>query len=285
MAVGAACAFAGVGLGMFLAARNAASRAAGRTDDGIVSDPAKSGMPRKLFEYVCSVGTRPTAGHRGIAAYTAGLGRSSLMCISADEGQFIEFMARTMSATTCVEVGCFTGYGTLSLALGSTGTVFTLDIGDEHLANAKKHWAVSGVADRIEHIKAPALVSMKLLEQFGTGEGAAAMVRAAIADGRHGADGDAAPLELRGAGTVDVVFVDADKTNYAAYVESAYRLLRKGGVCLVDNTIWFGRVVDPTAVDADSLAIKALNKALATDERWEVCMLVIADGVTMLRKR
>jgi O-methyltransferase len=236
-------------------------------------------MPKELFEYICKVGTRPTAGHKGITDYTAKLGRSSLMCISADEGQFIEFMTRTVGAVTCVEVGCFTGYGTLSLALGSTGTVYTLDIGDEHLANAKKQWHLSGVLDRIEHVKAPALKSMKLLEQLGTGPGAAAAVRKALADA------PAPSAELKGAGSVDMVFVDADKSNYASYVESAYTLLRQGGVCLVDNTIWFGKVIDPSAVDPDTLAIKALNASLASDERWEVSMVAIADGVTMLRKR
>lgn len=271
--IGGVCLVAGAGIGALAAGAQQRSLA------GLKDDPSKSAMSKDMHDYLCRVGTRPTAAHKAIQRYTYRLGRISRMCISADEGQFLEFFAKTIGARTVVEVGCFTGYGTLSLALGSTGTVFTLDISDEHLRQAEAAWKQAGVRERVQHIKAPALESLKLLERVGTSAAAADAVRAAIASGSSGPESGSA-----GHGSVDLMFVDADKANYPHYVESAHRLLRKGGVCLVDNTLWAGRVIDPTATDEDTLAIKALNAKLHSDPRWELCLAPIADGVTMLRK-
>jgi len=274
-AVGGVCLAAGAAAGWVLA-----RRAGHKATPTWYREQRTSGMAKELFEYCESVGTRTTPQHQAINAYTQELGGISRMCISGDEGQFIETLGKVMGAKTAVEVGCFTGYGSLSLARGCTGRVFTLDVSEEHLPQARRQWDAAGVGARIEHIKGPAADSMRLLRCHGVGEGAAAAVREGMRSGSR----PAVPAGAPGEGQVDLVFVDADKASYADYVEQAHALLRRGGVCLVDNTIWSGRVIS-SLTDKDTTAVKKLNADLHKDERWDISLVPIADGVTILRKR
>lgn len=273
--VGAACAVAGAAAGV--AITRAWTRRFASAKPAWYREQRTSGMSDALHEYCVKVGTRLTPQHKAISEYTEKLGTISRMCVSADEGQFLETMAKVVSARNVVEVGCFTGYGTLSLALGTRERVYTLDIADDHLEQAREQWDAAGVGGRIEHIKGPAERSMTLLRALGFGKAAAADVRAGMEAG--------AVAGAAGEGQAQLVFVDADKANYAVYVEHAFHLLERGGLCIVDNTIWSGRVIAAGFSDADTTAIRKLNEDLKADSRWDICMLPLADGVTVLCKR
>ncbi|KAA0159530.1 hypothetical protein FNF31_04769 [Cafeteria roenbergensis] len=277
--IGAACAAAGAAAGVAIArawARRSHGKGAG-AKPAWYREQRTSGMSDALHEYCVKVGTRLTPQHLKISDYTNKLGGISRMCVSADEGQFLETMAKIVSARNVVEVGCFTGYGTLSLALGTKERVYTLDIADDHLAQARAQWDAAGVGERVEHVKGPAVRSMRLIRALGFSKDAAAAVRA-------GMDGGAV-AGAAGEGQAQLVFVDADKASYAAYVEHAFHLLERGGLCVVDNTIWSGRVIAAEFADADTTAIRKLNQDLKDDTRWDICLLPLADGVTVLRKR
>ena len=176
---------------------------------------------------------------------------------SPDEAFFLRFFVETMCAKRVVEVGVFRGTTTLQLArgVGPGGVVHALDITSTWLhAGGRAAWEAAGVADRIKFAEGPALESMQRL----------------LADG--------------GAGSVDFVFIDADKSNYRAYYEASLQLLRCGGVVAVDNTLWHGRAEHPPAGDADSHAIHDLNLYIKQDARVSAVMLGIADGVYFARK-
>jgi O-methyltransferase len=152
-----------------------------------------------------------------------------------------------------VEVGTFTGYATLCLAraVGAGGRVVTCDITSRWPDIGKPYWAAAGVADRIDTRIGPATETL---------------------------------AELPDA-SADFVFVDADKVSYERYYEHALRLVRPEGLIAVDNTLYFGRVVDRAAQDPDTVAIRAFNAARATDDRIEISLLPVADGLTLIRRK
>jgi O-methyltransferase len=155
-----------------------------------------------------------------------------------------------------VEIGTFTGYSTLCMAraLPPGGRLITCDITARWLVTAQEYWRRAGVTDRIDVRIGPATETL------------------------------AALVTEQGLETVDLVFIDADKANYVNYYEAALRLVRPGGLIVVDNTLFFGRVLDPAAQDRDTVAIRQLNTLLRDDHRVDIALLVVADGITLARK-
>jgi predicted O-methyltransferase YrrM len=179
------------------------------------------------------------------------------MQISPEQGQFLAMLVRLIDARNTLEVGVFTGYSSLSvaLALPDGGKVVACDLSDRYTSIARRYWGEAGVAGKIDLRLGPALATLDAL----------------IAEGR--------------AGSFDFAFIDADKRNYANYYERALQLLRPGGLIAVDNVLWHGRVVDPRENDGDTQAIREFNRSLHTDDRIDLSMLPIGDGVTLARKK
>ena len=177
-----------------------------------------------------------------------------MMQIAPEQGAFMTMLVRLIGARHAVEVGTFTGYSALCIARGlpADGNLLCCDVSEEWTSIGREHWERAGVADRIELRIAPAVETLSALphdEQFDFG------------------------------------FIDADKTNYHVYYEEILARLRPNGVILVDNTLWGGRVLDDTATDADTVAIRAFNDAVAADKRVDCVQLPVSDGLTLLRKR
>ena len=180
----------------------------------------------------------------------------AMMQISPEQGQFMALLIRLLGARRTIEIGVFTGYSALSvaLALPDDGKVLACDISDEYTRIGVPHWKAAGVAHKIDLQLAPALNTL---------------------DARINADEK---------GQYDFAFIDADKSGYDAYYERCLTLLRVGGLIAIDNTLWSGKVATP-AEDADTAALQALNSKLHRDERVDISMLPIGDGLTLARKR
>ena len=180
----------------------------------------------------------------------------AVMQISPEQGQFMALLIRLLGARRTIEVGVFTGYSALSvaLALPEDGKILACDISDEFTRIGVPHWQAAGVAHKIDLQLAPAINTLD----------------ARLAAGEHG--------------QYDFAFIDADKSSYDAYYERCLKLLRSGGLIAIDNTLWSGKVAAPSA-DADTQALQALNIKLHRDERVDMSMLPIGDGLTLARKR
>jgi caffeoyl-CoA O-methyltransferase len=167
------------------------------------------------------------------------------------------FLVELTEARRCLEVGTFTGYSALAvaLALPPDGRVVTCDIDEETTAVARRYWAEAGVADKIELRLGAARATLE--QMIGGGE----------------------------AGGFDFAFIDADKENYGVYYEQTLALLRPGGLMLIDNVLWSGAVADPARDDSDTVAIRALNQTLRDDPRVSLSLLPIGDGLSLARKR
>jgi caffeoyl-CoA O-methyltransferase len=181
------------------------------------------------------------------------------MQISPEQGALLAMLVRLIGARRTIEVGVFTGYSALAvaLALPADGRLLGCDISDEFTRVGRPYWERAGVADKIELVLEPALHTLDA--RLATGE----------------------------AGRYDFAFIDADKVNYDGYYERCLKLLRTGGLIAFDNVLWSGRVadkVDPSA-DADTAALQWLNAKLQRDERIDVALLPIGDGLTLARKR
>jgi caffeoyl-CoA O-methyltransferase len=179
------------------------------------------------------------------------------MQISPEQGQLMALLVKFGGVRRAIEVGVFTGYSALSvaLALPDDGQLLACDISDEFTRIGRPYWRQAGVEHKIELVLAPALQTL----------------RARLSAGEHAQH--------------DFAFIDADKTGYAAYYEHALILLRPGGLILLDNVLRGGRVLDPGPDDADTRAIIALNEKLHHDERIDLSMVPIGDGLTLARKR
>jgi len=177
------------------------------------------------------------------------------MQISPEQGQFMSLLIKLIGARRTIEIGTFTGYSalTVALALPTDGKVLACDISAEYTSIGKPYWQRAGVADKIELVIAPATGTLD----------------ARIAAGESG--------------RYDFAFIDADKTGYDAYYERCLQLIRVGGLIAIDNTLWGGEVARP-ADDDDTRALQALNDKLHHDERIEMAMLPIGDGLTLARK-
>ncbi|GGR82914.1 O-methyltransferase [Streptomyces humidus] len=213
-------------------------------------------VDERLLDYVRSVSLRDDEILRDLVAETAAMPALNAMVTMPEEGQLLAMLVGLTGASRVLEIGTFTGYSTLCMAraLPPGGRVVTCDISERWTRIAQRYWERAGVRDRIE---------------LRLGDGAQTM---------------AALLDEHGPETFDLVFVDADKTGYPRYYEEALTHVRPGGLVVLDNTLYFGRVADPDANDPDTAAIRELNASLLVDSRVELSLLVMADGITLARK-
>lgn len=209
-----------------------------------------------LYEYLLSVSLREPPLLLQLREETAALPTRSMQ-ISPEQGQFMALLLRLMGAKRCLEVGVYTGYSSLvtALALPDDGRVVACDVSAEWTSIARRYWRAAGVDHKIDLRLAPALETLDGLVAAG-----------------H-------------AGRFDAAFIDADKESYLAYYERALLLLRTGGLIVVDNTLWSGRVADPECADADTVALRHFNECLHRDERVELSLVPVGDGLTLARKR
>ena len=180
------------------------------------------------------------------------------MQISPEQGQFMSLLIKLIGARRTLEIGTFTGYSalTVALALPADGHLLACDVSAEYTSVGKPYWQRAGVADKIELVLAPA--TQTLDARLAAGE----------------------------AGRYDFAFIDADKANYDAYYERCLQLVRTGGLLAFDNTLWSGAVAHPAETDDDDTrALQALNDKLHRDERIDMALLPIGDGLTLARKR
>jgi caffeoyl-CoA O-methyltransferase len=218
-----------------------------------MSQPKSFHLGPEIHDYLVAHGTPADPVLRDLAEETARLGSIAMMQIAPEQGAFMTLLARAIGARRVVEVGTFTGYSALCIARGlpEEGRLLACDVSEEWTKIATRYWERAGVAGRIELRLGPAIETLRSL-----------------------------PMEPR----FDMGFIDADKPSYPAYYEEILVRLRAGGLILVDNVLWFGRVVDPAADDPQTLAIRAFNDQVAADPRVDCVMLPVSDGLTLLRK-
>ena len=209
----------------------------------------------RIYEYMLAVSLREPDVLRRLREETARLPMSQMQ-IAPDQGQFMALLIQLINARKTLEVGVFTGYSSLSvaLALPPDGKVVACDISEEWTQLARRYWQEAGVAEKITLRIAPAIETLDEL----------------IAEGQ--------------AGTFDFAFIDADKGGYESYYERALKLIRVGGLIAIDNVLWSGRVADMEDKDEDTVAIRAFNQKLQRDERVALSMVPIADGLTLALK-
>jgi predicted O-methyltransferase YrrM len=214
------------------------------------------GLDAKLFEYVVAHGAREHPVLAELRAATAPLPHAGMQ-IGADQGALMGLLVRLIGARRTLEIGVFTGYSTLAvaLALPPDGRIVACDVSVEWTDIARRHWEKAGVAHKIDLRLARATKTLDAL------------------------------LAAGGAGSYDFAFIDADKSGYAGYYERCLQLVRAGGLIAIDNTLWSGAVIDASKRDEDTEAIRALNEALYRDERVDVALLTVGDGLTLARKR
>lgn len=210
----------------------------------------------QVYDYLLEVSLREHPVLARLREETAEL-PLSIMQIAPEQGQFMRLLVQILGAKRCLEIGTFTGYSSLSVALGlpADGQIIACDVSVDFTEIALRYWAEAGVADKIDLRLGPAIETLDDLLKEGA------------------------------AGSFDFAFIDADKENYLPYYERCLKLIRPGGLIAVDNVLWNGSVVDPEKTDADTLAIRELNEKLRDDERVDISMVPIGDGLTLARKR
>ncbi|MEQ8736659.1 MAG: class I SAM-dependent methyltransferase [Rhodospirillaceae bacterium] len=218
------------------------------------------GLSDSVLAYLRTVGLREDADQIALRDATAKHPDSSkmaMMQISPEQGQFMTLLVELLGVKKYLEIGVFTGYSamTVAKAMGPEGRVVALDVSETFTAIAREHWTQAGVTNQIDLRLAPALESLEALRRAGEQN------------------------------SFDLAFIDADKENYLAYYEAALDLVRPGGVIGIDNVLWSGSVADPMDHRPDTEAIRAVNAALAQDERVTISMVPIGDGLTLARKR
>lgn len=213
-------------------------------------------MTPRLYHYLLSISLREAPLLKSLREETATLS-SHRMQIAPEQGQFMALLIELMGAQRIIEVGVYTGYSSLvmALALPNEGQLIACDINDETGAIAQRYWQAAGVADKIDFRLGPALDTLDQL------------------------------LHEEQANPFDFVFIDADKANYPHYYERALSLVRPGGLIVIDNVLWSGEVANPNNVESITKNIRAFNKKLASDDRIMISVLPLADGLTLARKR
>lgn len=209
-----------------------------------------------IYRYLVEHSVREPAVLARLRETTAPMAHANMQ-IGPDQGQFMALLARLVGARRCIEIGVFTGYSSLAvaLALPEEGRIIACDVSEEWTAIARRFWKEAGVAHKIDLRLQPAT---QTLEQL-------------LAEGQ--------------AGTFDFVFIDADKESYVTYYELSLKLLRSGGLITVDNTLWSGEVANESTQEPLAKALRAFNDVLHQDERIDLSLLSIGDGLTLARKR
>ena len=214
------------------------------------------GLDNQLYNYLLSVSLREPEILGKLRQETANHPRSGMQ-ISPEQGQFMSLLVQLIGAKKTLEVGVFTGYSSLSIALAlpADGKIIACDVSEEFTAIARRYWQEAGVANKIDLRLAPALETLDQLLATGQAE------------------------------TFDFAFIDADKENYDGYYERSLQLIRPGGLIAIDNVLWSGQVADEQNQDESTQAIRALNEKLHHDERVTLSLVPIADGLTLAIKR
>jgi caffeoyl-CoA O-methyltransferase len=219
-----------------------------------MATPKGIGLSEELHQYLLAHGTPPDVVQQGLIDETRRLlPERAQMQIAPEQGAFMTLLASLIGARFAVEVGTFTGYSALSIARGLVpgGRLLCCDISEKFVSVGRPFWEQAGVADRIDVRIGPAIATLRSLPQERS---------------------------------IDLAFIDADKTGYADYYEEILARLSPRGVILVDNVLWSGSVIDPAINDADTAAIRAFNDHVVADPRVTAVMLPISDGLTVIRR-
>jgi predicted O-methyltransferase YrrM len=213
------------------------------------------GWSSEVFTFIHKVGLREHPSLRSLRKETDRLSDGGMRS-SVEQGQLLGFLVSLIGAHSVVEVGCFTGYGTLSMALALPpgGRITTLDVNDDWASIGRRYWREAGVDERIEFISGLAGDSLRAL------------------------------IDRRGEESADLVYVDADKKGYDDYYEQAMRLVRRGGVIALDNMLWGGSVADESDMSRQAVSLRTLNSKIHDDERVAPVMVPIGDGLVLARK-
>jgi caffeoyl-CoA O-methyltransferase len=218
--------------------------------------PGDLQLPKEIYDYLLSVSLREPPLLRRLREETAAHPMARFQ-IQPEQGQFMAFLVQATGARRTLEVGVFTGYSSLAvaLALPPEGRMVACDVSEEYTSIARRYWNAAGVDHKIDLRVKPAMGTLKEL----------------LAEGQQG--------------TFDFVFIDADKTGYEGYYECSLELLRRGGIIMVDNVLWSGRVLDGDDQTPDTVALRAFNRKVHADSRVSISMLPVGDGVTLALKR
>jgi len=208
----------------------------------------------ELYSYVVDHGARQDDVLRRLATETEELGDIAIMQVAAEQGAFMTLLVRAIGARRALELGTFTGYSAICIARGLAdgGTLVTCDLNGDWTEIARRYFDEAGVAERIDLRMGPALDTIR---------------------------------ELSADEPFDFAFIDADKTEYPDYYEECLRLLRPGGLIMLDNVLRDGQVLDTGNDDPRTLATREVNDRAIADERVDVAMLGVADGITLALKR
>lgn len=219
------------------------------------------GLTPDLISYLASVNPVEHPAMAACRAETAQLGGVSRMQISAEQGALMQLLTRIINAKRAVEVGVFTGYSALAVSLtmrelhGDDVYLLACDVSEEWTARARTYWDQAGVAGSIDLRIAPAIETLTAVVERGEAD------------------------------SYDLAFIDADKTNYPAYFEACLTLLRPGGLMMIDNVLWSGKVADPAVDDADTVSLRAVARSARTDPRVHAVMAGVGDGLLLAVKR
>ena len=218
--------------------------------------PRTIGLTDAIHAYLVRVGVRESAEQRLLREATLKLPGAEML-LAPEQAQFIGLLAQLIGARRYLEIGTYTGCSALAIAraMPPTGRVVACEINPEFAAIAERHWRRAGVADKIEVRLGPALDTLDAMVAQGGQE------------------------------SFDLAFIDADKESLKAYYLRCLSLVRSGGLILIDNTLWSGSVADKADQDAATKAVRAFNRMIHADQRVDMVMLPIGDGLTLARKR
>ena len=213
------------------------------------------GLEQNLYNYLLSVSLREAEILTKLRRETAQMPMSQMQ-ISPEQGQFMALLIKLSGAKKTLDIGVFTGYSSLvvALSLPADGKIVACDVSEEYTSIARRYWQAAGVADKIDLHIAPALETLDHLLTVGEGE------------------------------TFDFAFIDADKGNYENYYEQCLKLIRSGGLIAIDNVLWSGKVADPEIQDNQTHKIRVFNRKLHQDSRITISLVPIADGLTLAMK-
>jgi len=215
----------------------------------------RSLLTEAVDRYLGTVVVHETSVQKRLREETSKLPEAAMQ-IGADQGVFLAFLARLIGARRAIEVGTFTGYSALAMAMALPpgGRIVCCDVSEKWTSIARRYWAEAGVADRIDLRLAPARETLAELKKRD------------------------------GPGSYDFAFIDADKTGYDAYYEACLELIRGGGLIAIDNVLWSGTVADPKDMRPDTVALRGITAKIRDDPRVDACLVSLGDGVMLARK-